>query len=80
VSQRLNERAAQRVRATLGVRNRSVRWLASQTGIAPQTLSRKINGKTDFSLDELAAVATALGLNLVALITDEAFSLDQVAS
>lgn len=42
--------------------------LASKAGIPKTTFNRKIDGKSDFTIAELGAVAEALGLELIDIL------------
>ncbi|MFG6277967.1 helix-turn-helix transcriptional regulator [Microbacterium sp. 5K110] len=44
--------------------HRSVAWLSEATGIADKTLRRRLNAPDQFTLAELNAIATALGVTL----------------
>lgn len=57
-------RIAGEIRAELGRRNRSARQLAAATGISPATLSRRLQGKKPFDLEELESIAQFLELPL----------------
>lgn len=46
--------------------------LASRSGLTQPTVSRKLRGIGDFTMDELDAVARALGVNRAEELLDEA--------
>ena len=58
------QRIAGEIRAELGRQNRSARQLAVATGISPATLSRRLQGKKPFYLEELESIAQFLELPL----------------
>ena len=47
---------------------RSMRWLATQSGINHQTLSRKLSGQVSFTADELLAIAPVLNTTAAAIV------------
>lgn len=57
----LDEAICTEVRSEVARVRASLAEIGEKTGLARMTLSRKINGKSTFSVGELAAVATALG-------------------
>lgn len=64
----LSQRAARRLRGALAENRISGTALAAALHLPQQTLSRKVNGVTPFSLDELDLVATTLGVQLDAVL------------
>lgn len=58
------------IRAHLGRRGKSQRWLAEQTGIGATGLSRRLAGQIPFTVDELRRIASALGVSTVTLIAE----------
>jgi len=57
-----SQRVAARVRAAIEESEHSERGVADITGIARETLRRRLAGQTAFTIDELEAVADALNL------------------
>lgn len=53
----------QEVRAEMGRKRVSGTQLATLCGIPQSTLARRLNGEVEFRVDELKAVAEALGVN-----------------
>lgn len=47
---------------------RTARWLSTQTGIAPDVLSRKLAAQLDFTVAELADIAGALDIPVARLV------------
>lgn len=60
---------ATELRAELGRQNRSRRWLAEQIDVPHNTVSRWVAGETCPQLDALDQMCTALGLNMVEVIS-----------
>lgn len=60
---------AEQLRAERAARQMSFKDLVAATGMAEQTLIRYFNGKRDIPLNQLAAIADALGLSPVELVT-----------
>lgn len=56
------------VRAWLGRRGVSQKWLAEQLGIVPMGISRRLSGKTSFTARELLLAAQALDVTLGELL------------
>lgn len=56
------------IRAHLGRQGHSQRWLSAQTGIGVPGLSKRLHGKTPFTVDELLRVAAALGVTIATLL------------
>ncbi|MBF6187593.1 helix-turn-helix domain-containing protein [Nocardia farcinica] len=56
-----SKRVAARVRAAIEESGLSERQVAEITGIARETLRRRLVGKTAFTIDELEAIAHELG-------------------
>ena len=65
----LDEAICTEVRSEVARVRASLAEIGEKTGLARMTLSRKINGKSTFSVGELAAVATALGTTAGTLLT-----------
>lgn len=61
-------RVASNVRAEMARRNHTQQTLAQAVGKTQQSLSRRLSGQTSFTVDELADIAAALGVNLSALV------------
>jgi transcriptional regulator with XRE-family HTH domain len=55
-------RVAGEIRAELARQGKPVASLAAGTGISPASLSRKLNGRSAFYFEEVAAIAAFLGL------------------
>jgi transcriptional regulator with XRE-family HTH domain len=58
----LSESAAAEVRAEMARQRRSGKQLATQLGWSQMYLSRRLSGRAPFNLDDLAAIAAALGV------------------
>ena len=54
---------AERVRATMQTRERSLAWLARKTGISERRLARRLKSDVSFTVDDLATIADALGVH-----------------
>lgn len=63
-----SETVAANVKAEMARRSHSQNTLAPLVGMRQQALSRRLSGKTAFTIDELATIATALGVSLADLI------------
>lgn len=74
MEQRTTERVAAQVRAILAGRQLSRRWLARALEMPVTTLNRRLRGDQPFTVDELAAVAQALGISTVSLIPADDFT------
>lgn len=59
---------SQTVKTILAENNKSVSDIAPQIGVTRQTFSRKINGHSHFSYNELSNLSTILGVPLVEII------------
>lgn len=57
------------IRAELAWHKWTLTDLSDKTGIAQATLSKKMNGHSEFKLNELDLIADALDLPLASLIT-----------
>jgi transcriptional regulator with XRE-family HTH domain len=64
----LSQRAARRLRGALAENRISQTAFARAMHLPQQTLSRKVNGQTPFTIDELEHVAEILGLQLDAVL------------
>jgi len=64
----LRSLTAGEVRAEMARQRKSGIELASLLNLSQQSVSRRLNAETDFSLDELAAVADWLGVPVLSLI------------
>ena len=62
------EAIAAEVRASLARSAQSALWLAERSGISKTSLSLKLKGQRSFSVEELLAVADALGIDAGALL------------
>jgi len=60
------------VKAEMARRSHSQVSLAPLVGMRQQALSRRLSGKTPFTIDELARVAAALELSLADLVAEVA--------
>jgi transcriptional regulator with XRE-family HTH domain len=47
---------------------RSIDWLADETGLSPVALRQKLSGGADFTVADLAEVAAALGISPTTLV------------
>lgn len=63
-----SETVAANVKAEMARRSHSQNTFAPLIGMRQQALSRRLSGKTSFTIDELAAVAAALEVSLADLI------------
>jgi transcriptional regulator with XRE-family HTH domain len=59
---------AAKVRATMTAKGVSQVSLAEATGIPRVTLIRRLNGHASFTIEELAAIATHLGVDVASLL------------
>lgn len=66
------EAVAANVKAEMARRSHSQNTFAPLVGMRQQALSRRLSGKTAFTIDELARIAAALGVPLVDLIAEVA--------
>lgn len=64
----LRSLTAGEVRAEMARQRKSGIELASLLNLSQQSVSRRLNAETDFSLDELAVVADWLGVPVLSLI------------
>lgn len=64
----LSQRTSRRLRGALAENRISGVTLARALHLPQQTLSRKLNGQTAFTLDELGLVSEALGIELDRLL------------
>lgn len=62
--------AAANIRAELGRQNKSRAALARDLDVTEMWLSRRMTGKTEFTIDELARIADTLGVGLTTLLTE----------
>lgn len=69
-NQRWSGKVADEVLAQLGRRRLDKQWLATATGIPYSTLNRRLGGESDWSIEQIDAVATALGLTVPALLSE----------
>lgn len=60
-----------RVRMVLAARKLSGSWLARQLGMPKASLTRRLRGEGEFSLDELGRVAAVLGVEVTDFIKDD---------
>ncbi|WP_165609093.1 helix-turn-helix domain-containing protein [Mycolicibacterium conceptionense] len=59
----------ERLRAYMGVHKISRAALALKSGISRTPLSNKLDGKTDFTVEEVTAIANALGKSWIWVLT-----------
>ena len=59
---------AAEVRAALARAGQSATWLADETDISKQALSRKLRAETSFTVEELVAVCVALGIDPATIV------------
>jgi DNA-binding Xre family transcriptional regulator len=64
----LRERVAGEIRAAMARKRISATTLSQQVAIPPATLSRKLNAKTGFTVDELLEIADALSVDASELL------------
>lgn len=69
-TQRWSGKVATEVLAQLGRRRRDRQWLAEATGIPYSTLNRRLGGESDWSIEQIDAVATAFGMTVPALLSE----------
>lgn len=69
-----SNRIAGEIRAELARQRMPVSDLSSGSGIALSTLSRRLTGRTDFTVSEVEAICVALDLPVVSLISRSAAS------
>lgn len=69
-TERISERATAVVRKMLLDSGHTQEWLASESGIPMRTLARRLHrtNPSPMSLDELGAVSTALGTDIVSVL------------
>lgn len=63
------ERVAAEVRAHMARQKVTASRLSTEVGIPQATLSRKLNGKTPFLVDELMSIGDVVGFDVVELLT-----------
>ncbi|HWU28955.1 MAG TPA: helix-turn-helix domain-containing protein [Microbacterium sp.] len=84
-TERISERATRIVRGLLGKKGTTQEWLSNESGIPMRTLARRLHNTnpSPMTLDELAAVAEALGTDLVSILVaareESASRVEQVA-
>ena len=66
------ERVAASVRAEVARRKVTQQQLADLLGMHQMSVSRRLNGHTEFTVSELATVAEFLGVPVASLIGDDA--------
>lgn len=59
---------ASAIESHLTSRGRSLAWLAAQSGMPYSTLRGKINGRSAFTVTDLAGIAAVLGVSPGALV------------
>lgn len=64
------ERVAAEVRAQMARKRVTQTDLAAALGVSQMTISRRLNGRAPFDVEELAAVALALDVPLATLVTE----------
>lgn len=67
----INSRTADKVSEAITQSKKSVASIAEETFIARSTLQRKLAGKSEFTIDDLYAIAQALGISTKSLLPDE---------
>lgn len=69
-TQGIGEKAAVVVRKALDEQSRTQEWLSAESGIPMRTLARRLHktNPSGMSLDEMGAIATALGTDIVTLL------------
>lgn len=67
---RLEQLVAAELRAELARQHRSRRWLAAAVGLPLTTVARWVKGETAPGLDELDAIAQALGTTVGRLVVE----------
>ena len=67
----LDEKVGAEVRAWLGRKGLTQRWLADQLNIDPMGVSRRLRGLKPFGVAELCHVAAALDITLAQLLGEE---------
>lgn len=72
MEQTTTQRIAEQIRAILGRRQLSRSWLAREVGMPVTSMNRRLRGDQPFTVDELAAVAAALELPVIALFQADA--------
>lgn len=68
------KRVADNTRAEMARRGQTQTSLAIAVDMTQQALSRRLSGRTPFTIDELAKVADVLGVSVTALIGEAAVS------
>lgn len=61
----------ERIESARASSHRSVIWLSERTGIADKTLRRRLAAPECFTLAELSAICTALGIELEKLFENQ---------
>lgn len=61
----------QRVIAAMQTAGATDKGLAKDSGIARSTLQRRLTGRSSFTIDELDAIATTLGIPLSDLVLED---------
>lgn len=51
--------------------NRDKKWLAEQIGMSPKEVGKMLNGKENFTLQSITKIETALGIQLIEIITEK---------
>jgi len=64
----LRARVAESIRVELARRRMSQRALAEATGLSQSYIGRRMTGEMPFTTDDLALIATALGVPVLALL------------
>lgn len=72
----INDRTANKVAAAIARSGNSVAGVAESTTIARSTLQRKLAGKSQFTIDDLYAIAQAIGVRTKALLPEEVLGED----
>jgi transcriptional regulator with XRE-family HTH domain len=69
VSDNLSRQVSTEIRAWMARRGLTQQDVALALGISRQAVSARLNGQTQWTLDDLAAVAEALGVSVTTLLS-----------
>lgn len=67
----MNRAVGAEIRAWLGRRGKTQRWLSEELELSAMGVSRRLKGEIPFRIDELLRVAPALGISLGQLLGEE---------
>lgn len=73
---KINNSTADKVAAAIARSGQSIAGVAESTFIPRSTLQRKLAGKSKFTIDDLYAIATTLGVSTRSLLPDEIMSVE----